>query len=565
MNFARAGRGGFLVWTLVALVGAIVLPPFYYLAKTSLTVERARTPTRFGLDNFWSVWTLGGVDLWSATLTYAIGSSALAIVLGTTTAWLVARTNARGRTAAIVGAFLSMSAPVIIKGIGWILLLGPNKGVVNEALRGAFGLTGVPITLFGLGGMIAIEAIIWTPVVFLLLLPTLGAMNPALEEAAAMCGARWPQIIRRVTAPLASPGILAVFLLTLIRSMESFEVPLLVGIPGRVETFTTAIYDTIRTGLRPRYGEASAFAMCLVLLAVAPLLLAHRLTRDGERFATIGGKSFRPARLDLGRWRVLAGVYLWLIPVSLVAPLLILLWASLLPIYEPPSLADLGRLSLANYRDLFAQPQTLAGLGNGVLVASLSATAVAALTFPLAWVVARRREPARWLIDGLASLPLVFPGIVLGTAVLIEFLDLRFIPIYGTIWIMVFAFLIRFMPYGLRFSHAAIAGLRRELEESARVCGASGLTVLRRVVLPLASPAVAAVWIYVFLYSIRDLSLPVILAGPRNPLIATVILDLWHDGKVPAVGAVSVVLATTATLLGWLFMRLARRHGAKGL
>ena len=564
MKFGRIDRGKLALRALVALVFAIVAPPLFYLLRTSLTVERPRIPARLGFDNFVAVWTLGGLDLWGVTLIYAAGSSLLAITLGVSSAWLVARTNAYGRTAALVGAFLSMSAPVIVKGIGWILLLGPNKGVVNEALR-ALGMTGVPVTLFSLGGMIAVEGILWTPVVFLLTLPALGAMNPALEEAAAMAGSRWTQTLWRVTIPLASPGILAVLLLTFIRSMESFEVPLLIGAPGRVETFTTVIYDTIHSGLRPRYGEASAFAVCLVALAALPLILAHRATRESGRFATVSGKNFRPARIDLGRWRMVAGCWLWLIPLSLVAPLLILAWASLLPIYEPPSFADMDRLSLANYRDLLSQPQTLAGLRNGVVVASLSASLVAALTFVMAWFVVRRREAARWLLDSLGSLPLVFPGVVLGAAVLIEFLHLRFIPIYGTIWIMVFAFLIRFMPYGLRFCHAAITGLHQELEEAARMSGATAGATLFRVVAPLATPAIGAVWIYVFLYSIRDLSLPVILAGPQNPLIATVILDLWHDGKVPAVGAVSVVLAVTATVFGWFFMRLSRRNGGPGL
>jgi iron(III) transport system permease protein len=171
----------------------------------------------------------------------------------------------------------------------------------------------------------------------------------------------------------------------------------------------------------------------------------------------------------------------------------------------------------------------------------------------------------RWLLDALATLPLVLPGIVLGTAVLVEFLQAPIIPIYGTIWIMVFAFLIRFMPYGMRFCYAGILSLHVHLEECAKTCGAGVGTVLRRIVLPLTLPAVASIWIYVFLHSIRDLSVPIMLAGPENRLIAVVILDLWNEGKVPEVGALSIMLAVLATALGFSFMRLSRSYGTKPL
>ncbi len=553
--------GRLFLWATITILGVIILPPFAYLLSTSLTVEQARAPAFFGFDNFEAAWSRSGFDIWRVTLIYAVGSSLLAIALGGLAAWLAARTNAYCRGFALVGALVSMSSPVIVKGIGWILLLGPNKGVVNEALRGLLGLQGVPIKLFGLGGMISIEAILWIPVVFLLLLPAFSAMNPALEEAASMSGAGRAQVIWRITLRLASPALIAVALLTFIRAMESFEVPLLIGSPGRVETLTTVIYDSIHAGFRPRYGEASAYAISLLALVVIPLLASNRLARDGGRFATIGGRGFQGARIDLGGWRAAAGVYLALIPLALVAPLAILFWASFLPIYEPPSMADFGRLSLNNYRSLLDRPQIIAGMRNGALTAGLAACLVVAIASIAAWLASRRREPSRRALDILCSLPLAFPGIVLGTAVLIEFLHLRFIPLYGTIGIMVFAFLVRFMPYGFRICHASLAGLHPELEEAARVCGASGLGVLSRVVAPAIMPAISAAWIYVFLNSIRDLSLPVALAGPRNPLIATTILDLWHDGKIPAVGAISILLAMLAAFLGWVFTWLTRREG----
>jgi iron(III) transport system permease protein len=399
------------------------------------------------------------------------------------------------------------------------------------------------------------------PVVFLLTVPVLGAMDPSLEEAAATCGAGLGETLRRVTLPLLRPSMLAVFLLALIRSLESFEVPLLIGAPGNLHTLTTAIYESMRGGFLPKYGEASAFAVLLLLIVAAPLAGYYRVTSDVARFATITGKGFRPRQLRLGRWRWPLGLWLLVIPLSLAAPVLIMLWASLLPVYKPPEWADFATLSLANYRSVWGRSETLAGLANSALIGLCSATLVVALTFVAAWLIVRYRSRARWALDALISVPLVFPGIVLGITILIQFLRLPWIPIYGTIWILVFAFLIRFMPYGMRFCHAGILAVHRELEESGRTCGAGVLTVLRRIVLPLALPSLAAAWLYVFLHSIRDLSLAILLAGPGSQVVAVVILDLWNNGEVPELAALAVLLAAGVTGLGALLMWLSRRAG----
>jgi iron(III) transport system permease protein len=558
--FGRLRTGGTAIWLLLAVTAAIVLPPFVFLVRAILTLGNAgAAQPEYGLANFVSVLARSGGELWLTTLIYSFGSSALAIALGVSSAWLVARTDVPLRQSAMVAAFLSLAVPVIIKSIGWIMLLGPNSGLINVLLRSVLGGEEGPLQLYSLGGMIFVEGMLWTPVVFLLTLPVLSAMDPALEEAAAMSGADLQQTLRRVTLPLMRPSILAVFLLALIRSLESFEVPLLIGAPGNLHTLTTAIYESMRTGFVPKYGEASAFAVFLLLLVAGPLAYYYRVTKEGDRYATITGKGFRPRQLKLGAWRLPCGLWLLIIPLSLAAPVLIMLWASFLPVYKPPALADVATFSLANYRAVWGRSETIAGLGNSALIGICSATLVVALTFFAAWLVVRHRGIAGWALDVLISVPLVFPGIVLGITLLIQFLWLPMIPIYGTIWILVFAFLIRFMPYGMRFCHAGILAVHRELEECGRTCGASTLIVLRRIVLPLTLPSVAAAWLYVFLHTIRDLSLAILLAGPGSPVVALVILDLWNNGEVPELAAFAVLLAAAVTALGVLLMWLSRR------
>jgi iron(III) transport system permease protein len=556
-----AGLGG--LWVLIAVSALVVLPPFFYLIQDSLTVPLPGFKTMLGLENYRRVLAINGWQLWATTMAFALGSSVLAILLGFTSAWLLARTNVPFRQTVLVGAFLSLAAPLIVKGIGWILLLGPNNGLINVWLRAWFGLQGTPIELFGLGGMIFVEGLLWTPIALLLALPPLRAMDPGLEEAASMCGAsRW-QTLTRVTLPLARPAILAVLLLSFIRALEAFEVPLLIGIPGGVVTVTTALFQSIHSGFVPRYGEASAYAVLLTAAVSAPLFLYYRATKESAKFATVTGRGFRPARIDLGKWKYPCGLWVLIIPLSLCAPLLLMLWASFLPLYTMPSLGDLNRMSLANYAAVATRDDTVSGLWNSLLVGTASASAVAAGTLVMGWVVVRRREAARWLLDVVVSLPLVFPGIVLGIAVLVEFLHLRFIPVYGTLWIVIFALGLKFLPYGMRFSYSSLLAIDRQLEESARMCGAGTFKVLRTIVLPLTMPAIAATWIYVFMNAIRDLSTAVLLTGANNAIVSVVILNLWDNGEVPQLAALSILIVAGVTVLGVIFMRLATRHDYK--
>src|SRR4029077_11089155 len=207
--------------------------------------------------------------------------------------------------------------------------------------------------LYSLGGMIFVEGMLWMPVVFLLTLPVLGAMDPSLEEAAATAGADLRQVFQRVTLPLMRPSVVAVFLLALIRALESFEVPLLIGAPGNLHTLTTAIYESIHTGFVPKYGEASAFAVLLLGLVAIPLAYYYWLTKEASRFATITGKGFQPRRLRLRALRLPLGLCLLRVSVAFVAPLLIRVGASFLPVYKPPELADLAQMSFANYQTVW--------------------------------------------------------------------------------------------------------------------------------------------------------------------------------------------------------------------
>ena len=352
-------------------------------------------------------------------------------------------------------------------------------------------------------------------------------------------------------------------MLVFIRAIEAFEVPALVGLPGRISVLTTDIYGNMVAKAPPDIGSASALSVLLLLLVLLLLALYGRLSRHAERFATVTGKGFRPRPFDLGRLRiaaaaVVAGNFVLL----LLVPMATLLWASLLPFYQPISAAALKLVTLDNYRIVFS-PDHFGLIANTLSVAVATATIAVALTFLAAWL-AVRRAPGGWLLERLAIIPLVFPGLILGIAVMQLFLNLP-IPLYGTLGILIWAFVINYLPYGMRYSASGMLQIHRELEESAQMCGASPFTRLRRVVAPLIAPALIAGWLFIFLMAARVLSLPILLAGPRSQTMAVAMFDLWNNGQGTELAALGLIWSMLMAMIAAAFYLLARRSAAGAL
>jgi iron(III) transport system permease protein len=369
--------------------------------------------------------------------------------------------------------------------------------------------------------------------------------------------------IRRVTLRLSLPSILALAMLVFIRAIEAFEVPALVGLPGRISVLTTDIYGNMVAKAPPDIGGASALSVLMLVLVLVLLAIYGRLSRHAERFATVTGKGFRPRPFDLGRLRyATAGILVLNFLLLLAVPIAMLAWVSLLPFYQPVSTAALARVTLDNYRTVFSADH-VGLIANTLLVAVATATLAVALTFLAAWL-AVRRAPGGWALERLATIPLVFPGLILGIAVMQLFLHLP-IPLYGTLGILIWAFVINYLPYGMRYSATGMLQIHRELEESAEMCGASPLMRLRRIVAPLLAPALLAGWLFIFLMAARVLSLAILLSGPRSQTMAVTLFDLWTNGQGTELAALGLIWSMLMAMIAAIFYLLARRYAASAL
>jgi len=553
------------------LVLFLVMAPLLFLVLGSFST--ARLPGDFslstmGVANYFKVYSDPGTyELLTNTVIYVAGSVALGISLAFSLAWLVERTNMPGKIWVYAGVPMTLAVPGMLQAMAWVLLLSPRIGMVNRILKDLFGPETPPINIYSLGGMIFLEGLRLVPTAFLMLVPLLRSMDPALEEAAAISGARPISAARKITFRLLAPGLVAVMIYQAMTALEVFEIPGILGLPAGIYVFSTKIYAILRSAtFLPVYGQANALAMVYLVLAVVTTYFYSRMISRAERYTIITGKGYRPRQLDLRGWRYpalgLAFLFLFL---AVVLPFLVFLYTSFLPYLQAPSLAALSGLTLKNYRLLIEYGEVGRALTNTLVMVLVTATATTLLSFFVSLVVVRSSFWGRRLLDQLAFMPHAIPGIVMGIAFFWLFLKLDFLPLYGTIWAMSIGFTVSFLAYGTRSMNAALLQIHKELEEAAYVSGAAPRRMMWRIFFPLMLPTLAGVWIWVILHAVRVAGIPLMLyEGPSNQVLAILIWNMWDEGYVGAVAAIGNLLMISLLLLTVL-VRVAgfRRHAVQ--
>ena len=540
-----------------------VIPLAFLLWQSFRTPQTAATPSVWTLANYAAAYgTSETLRLFGTSIRFAFGASLFSFVVGTALAWMNERTNTPFKSLFFALSLIPLVIPSILFTVAWILLASPQIGIINQLIQGWFGLEQPPFDIYSMGGMIWVDGLHYSPMAFLLMSAAFRAMDPSLEESATMSGASVWQVAWRITLKLTWPAIFATILILFVRSIESFEVPALLGLPVGIEVFTSSIYTAVHR-YPSQIGLASAYGVALLAITTGGVYAVSRLSGKGSKYATMTGKGFRPRQIDLGAWRWLtAGTFVVYFVLIVVLPFLVLLWSSFQRFYTVPSREALQNLTLDPYRFIFSYPDLARTVWNSVLLSFGTATIVMLVTSVICWIVVKTKMPGRWLLDNVASLPLVFPGIVLGLSIMIFYLNVD-IGIYGTIWIMFIAYITRFMPYGLRYNTTSMLQIHQELEESAAMCGASWTTTFRRIVLPLLKPGLVAGWIYVMIVSIRELSTSILLYSPDTRVVSIVIWELWENGQYVELSALGVMFILSLFVLVLLARWAGQKYGIK--
>ena len=540
-----------------------VIPLGFLLWQSFRTPQTAATDAVFTLANYAVAY--GSSDTWRlfwTSMQFAAGTACFAFVLGTALAWMNERTNTPFKSVFFALSMIPLVIPGILFTVAWILLASPQIGIINLVMQGWFGFEEAPFNIYSMRGMIWVDGLHYSPMAFLLMSAAFRAMDPSLEESATMSGANIFQVARRVTLMLTWPAIVATILILFVRSIESFEVPALLGLPAGIEVFTSAIYQAVHR-YPSQVGLASAYAVALLLITTGGVYWVSRLSGRGSQYATMTGKGFRPRQIDLGRWRwATAGIFIVYFLLIVVLPFAVLLWSSFQRFYAVPSMEALQHLTLDPYRFILAYPNLGRTVWNSVALAFGTATIVMLVTSVICWIVVKTSIRGRWLLDGVASLPIVFPGLVLGLAIMVFYLNVD-VGVYGTIWIMLIAYVTRFMPYGLRYTTTSMVQIHKELEESAAMSGASWITTFRRIILPLLKPGLLAGWIYVMIVSIRELSTSILLYSPDTQVMSIVIWELWENGQYVELSALGVLFIIALFVLVLVAQWLGKKYGVK--
>ena len=540
-----------------------IIPLGFLLWQSFRTPQTATADAVFTFENYTEAY--GSSDTWVLLLNsieFALGTSLLAFLLGTVLAWMNERTNTPFKSIFFALSMIPLVIPGILFTVAWIFLASPQIGILNIVTQGWFGLEEPLFDIYSLPGMIWVDGLHYSPMAFLLMTAAFRAMDPSLEESATMSGANIFQVAWRVTLKLTWPAIFATILILFVRAIESFEVPALLGLPVGIQVFTSSIYQAVHR-YPSEVGLASAYAVTLLVITTTGVYFVSRLSSRGSKYATMTGKGFRPRQIDLGGWRyVTAAIFIVYFLLIVILPFAVLLWSSFQTFYAVPSVQALENLTLDPYRFILAYPNLARTVGNSLLLSFGTATIVMLVTSVICWIVVNTRLPGRWVLDNVASLPMVFPGLVLGLSIMIFYLNVD-IGVYGTIWIMFIAYITRFMPYGLRYNTTSMLQIHKELEESAAMSGASWATTFRRIILPLLKPGLLAGWIYVMIVSIRELSTSILLYSPDTQVVSIVIWELWENGQYVELSALGVLFIITLFVLVLVAHWLGKKYGVR--
>jgi iron(III) transport system permease protein len=483
------------------------------------------------------------------TMIFALGAAFLCLALGAFLAWVTERTDAPLRALIYAVALFPLIAPGVLMASAWVLVLHPKIGIVNVVAGNLFGIQGPLFNGYSMAGMIWAQAMDQVSLPFLLMAAAFRSMDPTLEEASAVAGARFSTTLRRVTLPLLLPAVLAVFLLVFVRAIESFDVPAVLGVPAGVPVFATQVFLAV-WDVPQDYNVASAFGVGYLVVSLFLLYLYHRATRMSERYVTVTGKAFRPRRMQLGPWRWPLTIFsLLLLALGLGLPVFVFVWTSFVKFYQIPSLSQLQHFSLDNYREILELPHTAE-----MIIVLLAAT--------ISWIVIRSRVPGRKFLDFLSFSPIAIPGTVMGLALLWLYLVVP-IPIYATIWILIVAFVGKYITVAVRSTHASLQQISMELEEVSTVSGASWGRTFRSVVLPLMAPGLVVAFIYSLSLTFKVLSMPILLGSMDTKLMSVTIYNMYEDGQYPLLSAMGVLLLLLVLTLSLIGTYIGRRFGVK--
>lgn len=542
---------------LVGVLAALTLYPIGTLLYGSLSSAPPGQVGTLDFSGYVSLFNVHTLSILAVTVGMSLLKTVLSLIPATILAWLISRTDipARGALELLIG--LPFFIPPILTAMGWAMLGNPTAGSINQVWQALTGATAPIVNVYSYGGVVWHLMQFTVPFAFILLIEAFRSMDPSLEESSRTSGAGIFKTFRKVTLALMLPALSSVAILSVIGGIEAFESPLFFGIPAGIHVVTTEIYDSINNRATPNYPYATALSFAVILLMALMVAWQWRLLQ-GRSFQTISGKAFSPRPIELGSLRWVAFGFCALnVLVFTVLPVLQLVVSSFSQYY---GFYGWDMLTVSHYRDVLHNDLFWRSATNTAMLGVVGATLTMILGSVVAYVVVRTELPLRHLIDLIAWLPWMMPGMVLGLGFLWGFAILpHVIGIYGSIWALLLAYLALGTPLSVRTMSTAFSQLSHDLEESSRVHGASWATTFRKIVVALTLPSFSVGWILTFFMIFRELSASVLLYSIGNEVLPVTVLRLWEEGKAEDVSAIAVMMLVVVLIFRGFHLIMVKR------
>jgi iron(III) transport system permease protein len=540
-----------------AVAAVLVLYPVFFLFQAALDVgdPQVRPPTAYGFDNFNGIFQYPQILL--NTLTVSVAATVMALVFGFVMAWILTRTNVPGRLLFEQLMAVPYYLTPLLGALAWSLLGSPESGFINQIWR-ALGGTGHLIDINTASGIAWVMALFEGSVAFVMIAAVMKSMDPALEEASQIIGASRLRTMLRITLPLVVPGVLGAAIFVFAEMLGSFAAALVLGLPSRYYVITTAIYQLVQQ-YPPKIQVAAAMGVSLFAVMFFMLFLYRRIVMAGS-YVTITGKAFRPRVADVGPLRyVLLGVCLLYLLAAVGLPLVTLLYASLQKIAV--AFPTAGNWTLDNFRVAMTMNAVRSALTNSLLLGFGTATIGVVLMGLLAWLIYRSRLPGSGLIEYVVMFPQAVPRLVFAFGLMWAWVVFP-IPIYGTLWLLLLAYLTVFLPLGVRTIAGVMLQIDKSLEECAQMCGAPWAFRVRTVTIPLLMPGLVAAWLLLFIASIRELGASILLMGPHSKVITPSIVESWFGTSSELTAALALIQTLVVAIAMIVLVAVTRRIGA---
>ena len=541
-------QAGIFVFTLL-----LVSAPIVVIAFQSLQSAPLYEPTRsWTLDGYFNL--VSNLEFREALLNslgLACVATIVATVVGVCSAIALARFDVPGR-AWLEGAMLGpIYISQLVLALGWYVLYGP-AGYVSLVFQQ--WLDEVPWNLTSIPGMGVLGGLAMAPAVMLFCTSSLSLMDASLEDAARSTGASPLRVVRSITLPLLRPAIVYSVLLTFVGGLEMLSIPLVFGWPANLEFFTTFLLRESMGQSEPDYGLLGAAAMALLATVAILVLVQQKLLAKRQRFITVRGKSQRPKPIEIGRWRwVVFSAFVLYLTFTVVLPMMALTLRSFVQ-YLTPLMSPWQYLTLGFYRTLLEQGLYLRSIGNSLVLSTIGAAVCTLLIALITAVIQRSDFRYAKQLEMLTLFPRAVPGMVAGIGFLWVVL---WVPglglLHGTLAIMIICFTMRDLPTAYAAVGPSFMQIGREIDQAARVAGASWLRACVSIIAPIAKPALIACYLLVFISFFKEYASAVFLYAPGNEIIGTTMLNVWAKGEVGPVAALSVIqLALTLVLVAIL-------------